>query len=220
MSRRINIPIVFSVAAICGAAMTVFFVNEHKKNIASLQFEDTISEKVCTHVLTQEELDYYNDVASDYLKTLPDDKTVMEVLINDSIHHIYYFEKSFAPSCYAFDLESLTTSVLFGGVGGFYIDTKLLIVGSIIDWRRVGNNFVFIARNRAPEVDDTNNVLIFAVGMFDQSRLFIDNASEAYFTDDNHVLANYAKLLYQDQTSGRGVYSKYSVTIDLSKLLQ
>lgn len=170
-------------------------------------------------MLSPEEFEYYNTEASEYLKMLPSDKKILSLLINDSCHHIFYYERSKTPSCYVYDLESLTTSVLFGSEAGLQADDTMLYVGSIIDWRRIGDNFVFIARNRDEAASFGDAVIIFSVGMYDNSKHFLDYAARAQFTDDSQITATYVKMPEGDNASGEGEYSKYSVEMDLSKLI-
>ena len=177
MSGRINIPIVAATALICGTALVVFGL-QHSKLVAQESQQrllDSIAEAQLaeSRISTAEEQDYFNELADEYVRTMPDDKVLVARLVDDSSHYIYDYEKSNSPSCYIYDLESLNTSVLFGGENGFYCDTKLLIIGAIQDWQRNGDQLVFTAVNRAPETDSTRAFVVFTAGIYDHDLRFV-----------------------------------------------
>ena len=162
------------------------------------------------------ELQYYEELADEFETTLPTDKRVVARLIDSANHHIVYFETTTAPSCYCYDLETLTTSVLFGGEMGFYIDTKLLILGNITSWMRVGEWVAFIATNRAPETAFPNAVHVFKLNLFDHSLEYIATGASSYFTGDSQVVVNKAKLLYRSLFTEEDVYTTAPVVIELT----
>ena len=161
-------------AVLCGIAMTLFFVRHSNDTPPALEPAEPDSAQLCQmRESTLEEQAYYNEEADEYLKILPDDKALVLRLIDDSNHHIIYYEKSDAPSCYIYDLESLTTSVLFGGENGFYCDTKLLIIGAIQDWELDDSKLVFTAVNRAPEADSLRSSVVFTADIFSHELQFV-----------------------------------------------
>ena len=161
------------------------------------------------------ELQYYEELADEFETSLPTDKRVVARLIDSANHHIIYFETTTAPSCYCYDLETLTTSVLFGGEMGFYIDTKLMILGNITSWMRVGDWVAFIATNRAPETSFPIAVHVFKLNLFDYSLKYIATGASAYFTDEGQVVVNKAKLLYRSLFTEEDVYTTAPMTFSL-----
>lgn len=172
--------------------MAIFFLNRPSPVAPPppLHQEEVVDEDSVT------DLEYYSQVAEDYIKYLPSDKVVIATLIDDTNHYIYYFEKSRTPSCYIYDLETLTTSVLFGGDNGIYCDTKLLIVGAIQDWTYSGTLAAFAAENRAPETDYTTATVVFTANLLTHELKYIDRGADATFPDPSHVVINMAEPMF------------------------
>lgn len=203
--RKVNLPVVAVVTLLCAAGLTLFF----------LFWEPDETPVAPPPPIEKDDFDakaYYNALADDFLRSLPDDKVPMVRLIDDTNHYVFYYEKSSTPSCYVYDLERRTTSVLFGGENGFYIDTKLLIVGAIEDWRLAGRLLVFVARNRAPERTYPTATVTFYVDIYTRQLTLVDYGANAYFPDDSHVVIYRAKYLYQGMFAPDDVYAKTPVS--------
>lgn len=206
-----NLPITLAVALLSAAAMTLFFVDFRKdRESFSTNVTDTVVEEE-----PFDELAYYREIADEYQQTLPDDRIVIARLIDSDNHYIYYFERSDQPSCYCYDLESLTTSVLFGGENGFYCDTKLLIIGRIQDWKTVGDWMLFIAKNRAPGIEYPDSTVVFSMQLYSRELQFIDMGAEAYFSDHAHLTVLKASLIYRSLFTGKGYYRTTSIKYEL-----
>lgn len=215
MSRsRINIPVVVTVALLSAAALTLFFLSRQRNMPAQPAPDSTLLQPVDTTPQTSE-LDYYGQLADEFLATMPQDKIILLTLIDSLNHHILYTETSNQPSCYLYDLESLTTSVLFGGENGFYADTKLIIPGAIQQWRVAQPWIIFIARNRAPETDYTNQTLVFSLNVESHQVQLIDTGAQASFSNDSTLTVTHATLLYHSIFSGDDVYDESTTTYRL-----
>ena len=149
---------------------------------------------------------YYSDVASQFLGSLPDDKEAVAVIIDSTNHHIIYVEKNDVPSCYLYDLETLTTRVLFGGEYGFYCGTKLVIAGHIDSWRRYGSTLFFIAGNRAPEVGYANAAMVFSLDVISHDVSFLDYCAKATFVDSTHLRLTKARPVHDLPSQTEDVY--------------
>ena len=198
----------------CALSMALFFV---------IRARDAAGAEVAVQMAPQDtlptvqetqfsELEYYNQQADEYLSLLPSDKRVIATLVDSLNHHIVYYETSQRPSCYSYDLESLTTEVLFGGADGFYCDTKLLIIGTIHEWRQSGDWVWFIADNRAPEADVPNAIVVFALNLFTHQLHYFAHGSAAGFDTDGRLILQQATLLYHSLFTGENVYD-YSNTL-------
>lgn len=206
-----NASVVLAVALLCGAALVLFFLSQRAAEPAlsvpprpsNVQAED------------YDEQAYYHEVADAFLKTLPADKTPLLRLIDDTNHYLFYCEQGNAPSCYVYDLDRQTTSVLFAGENGFYCGTKLLIIGRIESWKQVGRLLFFVARNRAPEANFTSAVVTFYADVYTRKLSFLDIGSGAYFPDDTHMVVNKAALLYPGFFTLDDIYSITPVTYRL-----
>lgn len=199
------------VALLCTASLVLFF--NHHRAVASVAIVDTVVADTTGDVYSEQ--DYFNQMADEFEAVLPDDKVVLARLIDSVNHCVLYYETGYSPSCYSYDLESLTTSVVFGGENGFYSDTKLLMPGAVQQWRRVGDWVVFVTSNRAPETDITNAVIVFSLNVYNREILFIDKGSEALFSDSVTLTVNKSTLLYRQWFTGEDVYT---TTTDTYKL--
>ena len=215
MGRRIvftpiNWHVVLPTTLLCAVTMVLFFASRHRTPDAPvIAVVDTIEQE------DYSELEYYNQMADDYLATLPADREVIARLIDEENHYIYYFECTDHPSCYSYDLESLTTSVLFGGEAGFYSGTKLLIVGTITDGHRVGDRIYFVARNHAPEAAYANAIVVFSLHLFSRQTEYVTSAAGAYFSDSTHMVIQRAKVQYVSLFTDEPVYTTEPITIEL-----
>lgn len=215
MSRsRINIPVVAAVALLSAAALTLFFIR-HQRDLPVPTVPDSALLQPLDTTAPTSELDYYGQLADEFLATMPQDKIILLTLIDSVNHHILYTETSNQPSCYLYDLESLTTSVLFGGENGFYADTKLIIPGAIQQWRVAQPWIIFIARNRAPETDYTNQTLVFSLNVDSHQMRLIDTGAQASFSNDSTLTVTHAELLYHSIFSGDDVYDESTTTYRL-----
>lgn len=205
-----NYSVIAAVAIVCSAAMILSFSRLH--SLADRAIAADTTPVVDTHF---DELDYYNQVADEYLPTLPADKALIARMVDEDNHYLFYYEKGDIPSCYIFDLETLTTSVLFGSEKGFRCDTTLVLAGRIQDWRRNGNMVTFVATNRASDAGYINAELVFSVNLVTRELFFIANGADAYFPDNYHVTVNKAKLNYHSVYSGEDVYIKTPYTYTL-----
>lgn len=98
---------------------------------------------------------------------------------------------------------------------GFYIDTKLLIIGRITECKRVGEKAVFIATNREPEASYEKSVHVFEMNLYDQTMRYIAFGASAYFTSDTQLVVNRAKLLYRSLFTNEDVYTTAPTVYDL-----
>lgn len=209
--QRLNWPVVLTTALLSGVALLLFFASQRRMAAPPIvAAADTIA---ATDGDDYSELDYYNQLADDYLAMLPADREVVARLIDDNNHYIYYYEHSSNPSCYCYDLETLTTSVLFGGEEGFYCDTKLLIIGTIKEWRRCGDRLCFIAVNHAPEAGYADAVLVFALHIDTRRLDFIASAAGATFASDTQLTLQRARLLYVSLFTDEPVYTTETVNV-------
>ena len=200
---KLNWPVVIAVAMLCGASLALFFIQRERQAPVEQPLADTVADEE-----PFDELGYYGQVADEFLATMPEDKRVIATLIDSVNHHILYFEGTDRPSCYSYDLESLTTSVLFGGENGFYCDTKLLIIGVIKDWLVVDDVVYFIAENRAPEADEISKVLVFSMNVYTHQLKYIDGGYGAAFRNGESIVVGKATLLYHSLFTGEDIYDK------------
>ncbi len=210
----INVPVVATVALLSGLSMVLFFVHQNRHTVAEPVAEDTV-----VYEEPFDEIAYYSQVAGQYLSSLPMDKRVIATLIDSQNHNIVYYETTSHPSCYSYDLESLTTSVLFGGDNGFYAGTKLLILGTIQEWCRVGDNVFFIASNRAPAIEYPEETLVFSLDLSSRKLRFHRCVAEAHFVDGDAVSLVVANMMYHKLFSGDPVYSTAEVVEKLETML-
>lgn len=218
MARNtLNWPVVIVVTALCAISMVLFFVQNTRKQKNDLRLQemqaDTCVELADT--LYQSEIEYFSQEADEYIATLPSDKQLVARLVDSVNHHLIYFETSNHPSCYILDLETYTTEVLFGGENGFYCDTKLLIVGTIRDWMRLGDMVYFIADNRAPEAAEPENVHVFALNIASRQLRYVDSGYDAVFRRPDQLYVGRATLLYHSLFTGEEIYDRTTETIVL-----
>ncbi|MBP5190381.1 MAG: hypothetical protein J6031_05655 [Bacteroidales bacterium] len=212
-TSRLNWPVVLTVAAMCALSMTLFFIrHERVVDVQPVVINDTITPE------PQEEsdLDYYNQLADEYIAMLPADKQLIARIVDSVNHHLVYYEKTDHPSCYILDLESQTTAVLFSSENGFYCGTKLLIIGTIHQWLRVGDIVYFIADNQAPDVTPSDAVYVFSLTLSDHRLDYVDTGYDARFIGSDKLLIGYATLLYHSLFTGEDVYDYRTETVDLS----
>lgn len=207
----VNVPVVIIVAILCALSMTLFFLQRQHREEPVVDVADSAEQEE-----PFDELAYYNQLAGEYLSALPMDKRVVATLIDSVNHCIVYYETSSHPSCYSYDLESLTTMVLFGGENGFYVGTKLLIVGSIQEWRRIGDRVVFVASNRAPGVEYPEKTLVFSMNLYSHQLAFLYCVAEAGFVDDTHLSVVTARFLFRNFLTREPVYNQTEKTLELS----
>lgn len=181
--KNINIPIVLTVAAISSLSLVLFFVGRQK----DIDVAPVVLPVATDSTDMIDDISYYNQVADDFIATLPLDKRVIARLVDDTNHCVIYYESGFRPSCYLYDLESMTTSVIFGGGNGFYIDTRLLIVGSVSECRRVGEWAVFICTNDAPETNVMNAAMAFRLNVYTHEMVFVDEGAAIKFLSDTQL---------------------------------
>lgn len=206
-----NVSVVLVVTLLCSAALVLFFLAQsHDDSSVSVPTRPSLA---ASDVF--DERAYYNEAADAFLKTLPEDKIPLLKLVDDTNHYLFYCEKGDAPSCYVYDLDRQTTTVLFAGENGFYCDTKLLIIGQIESWKHVGRLLFFVARNRAPEANFTNSAVAFYTDVYTRKLSFLDVGASAYFPDDTHMVVNKAVLLYPGFFSMEDIYSVTPVTYRL-----
>jgi|GEM_PF-2502713 hypothetical protein len=209
----INIPIVSIVATVSCLAMVLFFVLNRRQAEPPVVVADTVESEEEPF----DEIAYYNQLASEYIETLPMDKCIIATLIDSVNHNIVYYETASHPSCYSFDLETLTTTVLFGGENGFYVDTKLLIVGTIKKWERIDDRIVFIASNVAPGADYPEETFVFSMNIYTHQMAFVACVADADFVDNGQVRLRTARLLYRNLFTGEGVYDERETLVDLRR---
>ena len=214
-SRKINIPVVLAVTVLCALSLVFFFSARRHAGPVSEIDSTIVPDSSQAALAGDDEQAYYLQQADEYLALLPADKRIVATLIDSVNHHIVYFETSSHPSCYCYDLESLTTEVLFGGENGFYCDTKLLIAGTIRHFRQSGDWVWFIADNRAPEADIPNAVLVFALNLYTHQLHFFASGADAAFDADGHLILQQATLLYHSLFTGENVYDFHNATYNL-----
>lgn len=210
----INWRVVGAVALLCCLSLALFFVQR-----GSTEDPMSVADTVVADTGTMDnysDRDYYAEVANDFSSKLPSDKEIVATLIDDSCHYVVYYEKNSAPSCYLYDLETLTTEVLFGGENGFYAATKLLILGEVKCWQRVGNEIFFVAGNRAPESDYPSAILVFSLHLMSHKLTYIDVGANAYFPDPAHLVVIKAQLLHRNFFSNEDTYRQYAKTFELA----
>lgn len=202
---KINLPVVLVVATLCGAAMVLFFVDRgrHAEPVVE-ETADTIVEEPF------DEIGYYEQEADEFIRMLPSDKRVLARMVDSVNHNIVYIESGSRPSCYSYDLESHATDVLFGGSDGFYIGTKLLMLGAVKDWRRVGDRVVFIAENNAPDVEYPSSYEVFSMDLYTHGMQVVDCCAGAYFSDSTHLTIITAHYLYRKLFTDEPVYTETS----------
>ena len=162
-----------------------------------------------------DEMAYYEQMAEEFVSMLPGDKQVIVKLIDGTNHHILYYETTECPSCYCYDLETQNTSVLFGSEDGFYIDTKLLILGKIMDCIRVDDWAVFVATNTAPEAGFDNAVHTFGLNILDHSMVYISTGASAYFPNDTQLVVTRMTWHYRSLFTNEDYYGTEAITYDL-----
>jgi len=214
-SRRgaVDWPVVAAVALFCALSMLLFFVAHHRNQKFQAQIVVTPPEM---NVADSESVDsaavsdrlYYDQLADEYIATLPSDKQLVVRMVDDENHHLVYFETSNHPSCYILDLESQTTEVLFGGDNGFYCDTKLLIIGTIRQWMLCGDMVYFVADNRAPEASPPDAVHVFALSLADRQLRYVDSGFDAELRQPDQLYIGHATLLYHSLFTGEDVYQQ------------
>lgn len=211
MTTKINIPVVSAVATLCGVALLLFFAQRH---------QTANSQRPADTVVTVEppidEIAYYNQLAGEYLASLPLDKRVLLTRIDSTHHHILYFETGNRPSCYCYDLETLITTVLFGGDNGFYAGTKLLIIGPVSDWRLIEDRVVFIAPNNAPGAEKPEAFVSFEMDLQTYAVSFLCQAAEISFVDDSRMRILTAKKMLKNIFTGENIYSTNERSFDLA----
>lgn len=212
---NLNIPVVLAVTLLCALSLLLFFYSRqhtaHPVTIDSTLVRDSSQSASAD----EDELAYYTQQADEYIALLPADKRIVATLIDSVNHHLVYYEISSHPSCYCYDLESLTTQVLFGGENGFYCDTKLLIAGTIRSFRQSGDWVWFIADNRAPETDIPNAILVFALNLYTHQLHYFASGSDAAFDADGRLILQQATLLYHSLFTGENVYDFHNATYNL-----
>jgi len=211
---------VLTVAALCAVALLLFFIQQGRRGerLATLAIEDSSSIVDSAILMEDDKYDeelYYLAVAEQYASMIPADKVILARLIDTVNHHIAYCETGYRPSCYLFDLETLTTEVIFGGDNGFYADTKLLIVDSIRAWRLIDNNVYFVATNGAPGSSYVDSTLVFSVDLQSRRLSPVDVGTDAYFRGERQLLVGHASLLYRSFFTGEAVYSETVTTVNL-----
>ena len=209
--KNINIPIVLTVAALSSLSMVLFFV-DRQKNVDVAPVVQPV-ETDSTDMI--DEIDYYNQVADEFIATLPLDKRVIARLVDDLNHHVMYYESALRPSCYLYDLESMTTSVVFGGGNGFYIDTRLLIVGTVTECRRIGEWAVFICTNDAPEATLMNAAIAFRLNVYSHEMVYIGEGSSIKFISDEQLDVEEAYVEYVSFFAGEASFSYSHKQIDI-----
>jgi len=204
-NKKVNVPVVLTVTAICGTALLLFFLTWRPP--VDLQPVATADMAVADTAAPLSEREYYQQEAQEYLQMLPADKEPLLQLINDSCHCLLYCERGAFPSCYAYDLDLRTTEVVFGGSNGFYCDTKLLMLDSIVAWKHVDNLLVFVGSNCAPRHDFTNAAVAFYLNVHSRRMTVIDYGSSAYFASDSTLVVNKAKKVYPGLLGFSPIYS-------------
>ncbi len=216
----LNLTVVITVAILCALSLTLFFIRRDRDESAAAAAREArlAAEEQAREAseATFSEQEYYNQMADEYISMLPSDKQLLARLVDSVNHHIVYYETGDRPSCYLFDLESLTTSVLFGGEKGFYCDTKLLIIGAIRQQIRVGDIVYFIAGNQAPETDETNAVVVFSMDLFTHELRLVDSGFDAIFSEHDKLTIGHSRLVYHSLFTGENHYEHTSVTYSLS----
>ena len=220
--KPLNLPVVIAVAVLCGLSLALFFIHQDKVEKAELAAVESRLEAERQAAEADENLvseqEYYNQMADEYIAKLPADKQLLARLVDSVNHHLLYYETGDRPSCYIFDLESLTTSVLFGGENGFYCDTKLVIIGNIRQHMRVDDIVYFVAENRAPETDETNAVVVFSMDIFTHELRFLDSGFAARLDEPDQLIVGHSTFLYYNLFTGENVYDKTAVTYSLPSL--
>ena len=217
---NLNIPVVLAVTLLCALSLLLFFYSRSHADpvVPSPLGEGCREAEGCVPPSNSSDLSdiaYYTQQADEYIALLPADKRIVATLIDSVNHHLVYFETSSHPSCYCYDLESLTTQVLFGGENGFYCDTKLLIAGTIRSFRQSGDWVWFIADNRAPETDIPNAILVFALNLYTHQLHYFASGSDAAFNADGRLILQQATLLYHSLFTGENVYDFHNATYNL-----
>ncbi len=215
----LNWPVIAAVALLGALSLVLFFAGRARQEAArevALQAARADTAAARERAADVEgELEYFNQEADEYIASLPADKLLVARMVDSVNHHLVYFEASDCPSCYIFDLETLTTEVLFGGENGFYCDTKLLMVGTIRQWMRVGDTVYFIAANRAPEANEPVAVYVLSLDLPSRAVGYVDSGSDAEFLPPDRLRISHATLLYHSLFTGEDVYSHTTVTRQL-----
>jgi len=206
--KSVNIPVVLVVALLSTAAVVLFLLFRTPE-------PEPLPQQLPEPEEPFDEVAYYNEEADGYIRTLPADKTVVARRIDSDNHRIYYIERSQFPSCYIYDLDTRTTSVLFGGPEGFDCDGHLVSVSAIHDWIQVGTRIFFVAQNGAFGGDYTTSTLVFGIETEGNFFSYVDFGSDAYFNDSTHVTVIKAKLQYRSFFTQEDIYSKVPVVYSL-----
>lgn len=211
----VNWFLVTAVALICGVSLTLFFVNRNRTAInADVAVDTSLADSSDLDLFN--DCDYYEEVAAQFIANLPSDKELIAKLIDDKNHHIIYLERSSAPSCYIYDLETLTTAVLFSGQYGFYCGTKLLMTAEITDWKRLGNTVIFISGNRAPDANYSNAALVFTLELYTHDLEYVDFGSRAYFADSTRLVVFKTRELPSSLPFDNSTYEEFPITYQLT----
>ncbi len=180
---RIHRPAIVIVATLCLIVLTVFFVSRSRQS-------DPLPAVVCDS-LPDDSLDdfvYYQMEADEFARMLPADKVVLTRRIDDSAHCVYYTEKSTAPSCYVYDLDTRKTRVLFGGSKSFDCEGRMLKLKTLKAWCSVENRLYFVFASDAPDAGYDNAVVVFGVDIQTDRLYFIDYGTDARFDGNDRVV--------------------------------
>lgn len=225
----LDFKVVVPVALMSLVSLVLAFVPHHtsgNRQIVDSTFQqDSIDEAI----EFEDDAVYFDQLAEEFISMLPSDKRIIAKLIDAQNHKVIYYETTENPSCYCYDLETQNTSVLFGSHAswytggetptgssahsdylesqGFYIDTKLLILGKITNCQRVGDKAVFIATNQAPQTGYENAVHTFELNLNDHSMRYIATGASAYFSNDTQLVVNHAQLLYRSLFTDEDVFT-------------
>lgn len=212
---NLNFKVIVPVALMSIASVVLAFVPHHKKEHLQLAESSSLQDSIDEAIELEDDVVYFDQLAEEFISTLPSDKRIIAKLIDAQNHKVIYYETTECPSCYCYDLETQNTSVLFGSESGFYIGTKLLILGSITDCIRVGDWAAFIATNNAPEANYENAVHAFGVNLSDHSMKYISRGASAYFPNDTQLVVNRVTWHYRSLFTNEDYYGTESTTYEL-----
>lgn len=188
----IHWPTVTLVAVVAAAVLLLFFLDPNRQPqppvVAAV---DTVADNPLDDIV------YYYMEADEFAKLLPADKVVLASRIDDTSHYVYYTETTTAPSCYVYDLDTRTTSVLFGGSKPFDCDGQMLKLKSLKDWRLVGDRLFFVFNSGADDVDYTSTVVAFCVDIPTERLFYINSGADAYFATDDRLIVIKAQLQHR-----------------------
>lgn len=211
----LNFKVIIPVALMSIASVALAFVSGHERDshqpVGSSFLQDSIDEAI----ELEDDMVYFDRLAEEFISMLPSDKRIIAKLIDAQNHKVIYYETTECPSCYCFDLETQNTSVLFGSETGFYIGTKLLILGTITDCIRVGDWAVFIATNNAPEAGYEDAVHTFGVNLTDHTMKYISKGAGAYFPNDSQLVVSSVTWHYNSLFTNEDYYGTETTTYDL-----